>query len=137
MIVIDASTLAKYVLKEVGGWRDIYEFIRVNKPIYSVGLIIKEVANALWKYVKRQVISDYIARELLNAVIELVDTGVIVLEPEEQYMSDAFMISLRNGITVYDSLYIAQALKRGGTLLTSDREQASVARRLGVSVILM
>ncbi|WP_054852990.1 type II toxin-antitoxin system VapC family toxin [Vulcanisaeta distributa] len=136
MIVIDASTLAKYVLKEVGGWRDIYEFIRVNKPIYSVGLIIKEVANALWKYVKRQVISDYIARELLNAVIELVDTGVIVLEPEEQYMSDAFMISLRNGITVYDSLYIAQALKRG-TLLTSDREQASVARRLGVSVILM
>ncbi|WP_243671687.1 type II toxin-antitoxin system VapC family toxin [Vulcanisaeta sp. JCM 16161] len=69
-------------------------------------------------------------------MIELVDTGVIVLEPEEQYMPDAFMIALRNDITVYDSLYIAQALKRG-TLLTSDKEQASVARKLGISVILM
>ncbi|WP_054857252.1 type II toxin-antitoxin system VapC family toxin [Vulcanisaeta sp. JCM 16159] len=135
MIVIDASTLAKYVLKEVG-WRDISEFIRVNKPIYSVDLIIKEVANALWKYVKRQIIADYIAQELINAVIELVDTGVIILEPEEQYISDAFTIALHNGITVYDSLYIAQALKRG-TLLTSDKEQASVARKLGISVILM
>ncbi len=60
MTAIDASALAKYVLRE-RGWREVYEFIRDNKPIYSVDLIIKEVTNTLWKYVKRQSITDNMA----------------------------------------------------------------------------
>jgi predicted nucleic acid-binding protein len=35
---------------------------------------------------------------------------------------------------VYDSLYIAQAHKRKVALLTSDRGQAEVARKLGLHV---
>ncbi|MGC8544176.1 MAG: type II toxin-antitoxin system VapC family toxin [Vulcanisaeta sp.] len=135
MTVIDASALAKYVLRE-RGWREVYEFIRANKPIYSVDLIIKEVTNTLWKYVKRQSITDNVALELFDAVMELFDSGVIALEPERYYLRDALTIALRSGITVYDSLYVAQAMVKG-PLLTCDKEQANAARGLGVSVILM
>ena len=135
MIVIDTSALAKYILKEEG-WRGVYEVIRTNSPIYSIDLMLKEIANVIWKYVKRRLINDEIALELFDAVIDLVDSGVILLEPERDYLRNALEIALHSSVTVYDSLYIAQAMRRG-SLLTSDKEQADAARRLGISVIQM
>jgi len=46
-------------------------------------------------------------------------------------------ISLRYGITVYDSLFIAQARSLNVKLITSDRKQVKVAQDLGVETILI
>lgn len=47
MIVIDASSLAKYLLKE-RNWLSIEKYI--EQGFYSLDHILKEVANAIWKY---------------------------------------------------------------------------------------
>ena len=46
MIVIDASSLAKYVLHEEN-WEKVGKFIKKRRPLYSIDHIIKEVGNAL------------------------------------------------------------------------------------------
>lgn len=46
MIVIDASSLAKYVLYEKD-WEKVGKFIKEGRPLYSIDYIIKEAGNAL------------------------------------------------------------------------------------------
>jgi len=42
---------------------------------------------------------------------------------------------MTSGITVYDSLYVAQALKLGAPILTLDGKQRSVALEYGLRVV--
>lgn len=126
MIVVDASALAKYVLRE-DGWEQIGSFIRDRRPLTSVDHVLKEVGNALWKHYVRGFIDAEKATRILNGLLGLVRTGVIILESETNYLSEAMRIALETKITLYDALYVAQALRRG-ELLTCDRRQASVAR---------
>ena len=56
---------------------------------------------------------------------------VVVFEPFEKYLDDATEISMEEGITIYDSLYLAQA-RELGCLLTSDRKQWEIANRMGI-----
>lgn len=60
----------------------------------------------------------------------IVREGLVVLEGESKYLEEAFRIAIENGISIYDSLYIAQALKLEAQLFTSDKKQAQVAERL-------
>ena len=136
MIVIDASALAKYILREEG-WEGVGSFIKEEKPLYSVDHLLKEAGNAIWKhYYLRKLISREDALELYHGLTKLVDTGVIVLESEDKYMKSAMQIALRYGVTVYDSLYLAQA-RELGELLTSDKGQADVAFQLNLKVHLI
>ena len=132
MIVIDASSLAKYLLKEQG-WSEVETHLELG--VASVDHVIKEVSNAIWKHaVVRKVIPREKALEVFKSLLRLVEEGVVVLEDEERYLAEAFKISLDADLTLYDSLYVALALELG-TLLTSDERQASIARRLGVEVL--
>ncbi len=136
MIVVDASALVKYVLGEEE-WRRISFFVRERRPLYSVDHVLKESFNAIWKHTYiRRVIDAETALRLAKHLRRLVETEVIVLEDESMYLDKALEIALNNGITVYDALYIAQAL-RYGELLTCDEKQAEVAQRLGVKVYLV
>ena len=67
----------------------------------------------------------------------MVNSGVITLKPQDEVIDDAFSMALKYGVTVYDALYIAYANKNRALLLTSDRKQAEVAKRIGVSVVLI
>jgi predicted nucleic acid-binding protein len=129
--VIDASALAKYVFKEEG-WREVHGFL--ERGALSVDLIVKEVANAIWR---RTFILKVEGVELASRRYQLlirIARELLVLENELSYLDEAFRIAVENGLTVYDSLYIAQAHKRKVALLTSDRRQAEVARKLGLHV---
>jgi len=130
VIVIDASSLAKYLLRE-RGWESVERYL--VKDVCSIDLVIKEVANAIWKHaVIRHILSTDQAFQVYNALIKLVNE-VIVIERQDKYVNKAMEISLSYGITIYDSLYIAQAL-RYKELLTSDKTQADVAKELGIHV---
>ncbi|MCS7098857.1 MAG: type II toxin-antitoxin system VapC family toxin [Sulfolobales archaeon] len=133
MIVIDASALAKYLLREP-------DYDRVEQylvtGVHSVDHLVKEVASAIRKHaVVYRKISVQDARELYRALLMLLEGGVVVLEAQEKYMRQAFDMALNYEITVYDALYIAQAKARSSKLLTSDRVQAVVAEKLGVEVL--
>ncbi|MEL9940659.1 MAG: type II toxin-antitoxin system VapC family toxin [Ignisphaera sp.] len=136
MIVIDASALAKYLLREEG-WREV-ESLLLQSPIYSIDHVVKEVANAIWRHTTlHRYISSDMALAVFSQLKKLVDEKIIVLETQERYIDKAFSIALDNSISIYDALYIAQALENKRKLLTSDRIQADVANKLGVEAILI
>jgi predicted nucleic acid-binding protein len=131
VIVIDASSLAKYLLREES-WESIESYL--VKGVCSVDHVIKEVANAIWRHVViRKVIDASAGLRVYSALKRLVSEGVVRIESKLLYIGKAAEIAFSHGISLYNSLYIAQALKYG-KLLTSDRKQAGVAKLLGVEV---
>ncbi len=133
MIVIDASALVKYLLHE-SGWEKVSFYVRNMKPLYSVDHVLKETLNALWKYSYTfNMIEKSHAILLYRKLLKVIEKGVIVIEHENNYLDKALEISLNEGITIYDSLYIAQALKYG-ELLTSDSMQAKKAEKYRIEV---
>jgi len=133
VIVIDASALVKFLLRE-DGWEKIGEILREEECI-SLDHIVKEAANAIWRravVTKEESPEDALNR--LKALINLIREDVLTLYNEIDYIEEAFNIAISNHITVYDALYIAQAVAIKAVLVTSDKKQASVAAKLGVAV---
>ena len=131
MIVVDASALIAFFLREEG-WEEIASFMVRTA---SVDHAVKEFYNALWKSMRlRGVISEAEAREVMD-LFESYREKNMVIEPEEEYVKHAFEIALRHDVTVYDALYVAQALQRGEPLLTLDKKQRAVASRMGVRTL--
>jgi len=136
VIVIDASALVKYVLHEED-WEAIGTYLRERRPLYSVDHVLKEAGNAVWKHsYLKGIITREEAIKLYQALLRLIEAGVIVLEPEASYTQAALRIALQQGITFYDSLYLAQAQKHG-ELLTSDERQAEAAAKLKIKTHLI
>jgi len=133
VIVIDASILVKFILKEEG-WNKIADFLKAGT--ISVDLVIKETVNAIWKRVMRKEISLEEAKSMFEAMKEILNKAVII-ENEMDYIDEAFEISIRRNITVYDSLYIALAKKKKLELLTADEIQAQVASLEEVRAIVL
>ncbi|AAL81476.1 PIN domain-containing protein [Pyrococcus furiosus DSM 3638] len=130
MIVIDASSIAKYILREEN-WEKVRKYL-LDKP-YSLTLALAEVSNAIWKhYVLYKAISIEEAKLMYEALKRL-EEDVITFEPLENYLWDAMNIAISWGIPIYDALYLAQA-KKYGKLLTSDKEQWKIAKKLGIKV---
>ena len=57
MIVIDASALAKYLLREEG-WTRVSRYVRERRPLYTVDHALKECANAVWKHTRLKGLID-------------------------------------------------------------------------------
>jgi len=131
VIVIDASSLAKYILKE-DNWIEVEEAIKTN-DIYSIDLITKEILNTVWKHhIVLNTISRKIAIEKIEILKKMIKNELITLEDEGEYYDKAIEIALNHKITIYDALYIAQAMKYDTTLLTSDKTQSIIAEKINL-----
>jgi len=129
VLVIDASSLSKYLLKEEN-WREVRKYLVMG--VYSVDHIIMEVSNAIWKHtVLFNRITKDTAMVLHEQLKRMIEEEILILEPENLYVDKAFKISLNHKITFYDSIYLAQALKYG-ELLTSDQKQAEISKKLNI-----
>jgi len=133
VIVIDASALTKFVLKE-DGWEEVAEYLKAGT--LSIDHVIKEAANAVWKRTREGAISFEEAKRMLKALGEIAERAVKV-EGEFAYIDRAVEIAFARDITVYDSLYIAIAREKGLKLLTADGTQASAATVENVATILL
>ena len=131
MIVIDASVLAAYILKEPG-WENLEDYLLLP---HSVPLVIKEVANAIWKAKYRGVISSSSANKKFSALLSLAKIN-IVLHDQSELIEEAYKISLRNNITIYDSIYIALAKKLKAERITMDQNQYNIALKEGVKALI-
>jgi predicted nucleic acid-binding protein len=123
----------KFILKEED-WNKIADFLKAGT--ISVDLVIKETVNAIWKRVMRKEISLEEAKSMFEAVKEILNKAVII-ENEMDYIDEAFEISIKRNVTVYDSLYIALAKKKKLELLTADEIQAQVASLEEVHAIVL
>jgi len=127
--VIDASSLAKYMLRE-NNWRKIRKHLEAD--VYSLNLALAEVSNAIWKHhVLYGRISEREALAAFEAVKLLKD--VVVFESFEDHLDRAMEISREHTIPVYDALYLSQA-EEHGSMVTSDAAQRDVARTMEVEV---
>jgi len=132
--VIDSSALAALLLKEEG-WKKIREILR-KKP-YTLELAIKEAANSIWKRAKLlRDIDESKALTILEDLLKLRRTALRI-EPQDIYLAQALKIALKNDATIYDSLFIAQALAKKAILVTLDKKQAEIADKWGVRSIIM
>ncbi len=123
MIVVDASIIAAFILKE-DRWEKLAEYlVRCITP----SLAIKEVANTIWKHtVLKQAITLSEAKQAYNILKSMIGVN-IELYPQDNIIDEAIEIAFRRKITVYDALYIALAKKTNSTLVTLDEKQARAA----------
>lgn len=133
MIVIDASALAKFVLREEGS-SQVTDYLRAGTV--SPPLVMKEVVNAVWKRHRRGETSRQEADIMLKLLKKLVGVSVR-MEAQLSYIDQAIEIAFNRNVTVYDSLYIALAKETALDLLTSDEKQALVANTEGVKAVLL
>jgi len=86
--VIDAPSLAKYVLREAG-WREVRRAL--EEETVSVDHVLKEVANAIWKKaVILKLESVEAAWRRLHVLLKLVEERVVVVVDEQKYLGEAF-----------------------------------------------
>jgi predicted nucleic acid-binding protein len=129
VIVIDASSLAKYILREEK-WEEVERHLAAETC--SLTLALAEVSNAIWKHcIIYSAVSVEEAEIMFKALNETVE--VITYEPLENYISRAQKIAIEESITLYDALYMAQAEKYG-RILTSDGKQKNSAEKRGIKV---
>lgn len=127
--MVDASALSAFLLREEG-WRNLAGyFANAVAPDH----VIKEAANAIWRATRTGILSDEESKKAFSLLLRMVGRN-LVLEPELNYLEGAFTLSITYGITVYDALYVALALKRNLPLLTLDEKQKRVAATLGIHV---
>jgi len=129
VIVIDASALVKYILKEQG-WEKVEEHLHQSD---SLELIQLEATNAIWKnyYLKRITKKDSIKGfQVLEALCE----KVLTLHESRVYLDEAFKYSIQEKVPIYDVLYIMLAMNESAILVTSDKKQAKLASKLGIKV---
>lgn len=113
-LVVDASVALKWVLNEPGHLkaRSIVGSARLAAPDF----LMLECANALWATVRRKVISGS------DAAIGLAKIAAVAvdLHPITAHVSAAQAIAFEIDRTVYDSIYVALALRLGAQVVTAD-----------------
>lgn len=129
MIVIDASSLTKYILKEKN-WQEIRNKINEPEPVYSIDYVVVEATNSIWKENLKKNLSESEAL-LKHEALEMACIEVLHLESSKNYIKEALKLGMVEKTTVYDALYVVQAI-RYGKLLTSDGAQSELAIKLGV-----
>jgi predicted nucleic acid-binding protein len=90
----------------------------------TVPLARYEIGNVLWKNYKiRKRISKKEAIESGNVLFELIDSMEMVDPP----LPSAMRIAMEEGITFYDSSYVAAALESGCDFITDDMKLREAA----------
>ena len=133
MIVIDASALAAYILREEG-YPEIKEHLRFKTA--SLELAAKETVNAIYLAYRRGRINEEQACRALEALTHILDKAIQLFD-QKHLLSNAFKVSIKHAITIYDALYIALAKELQARLLTRDYKQAKAAKEEGIEVILI
>lgn len=120
--VVDASIIAKWVLP---GEPFQEKAVRLKEDhvsgvieLSSLGFVIQEVANAFWRAIKLNRISETDAKEALNA---LNDIRIELHELNWAQIAQALGIACDLNLTVYDTSYILLAKEIRAPLITADQ----------------
>ena len=132
MIVIDSSAFSKFLLREEN-WEKIIPYFDPDLEPHAVDMLIIETTNVIWKYMKKyKLITREQALGLYEQMRKLIEEEVIILEPSEKYLQEALKIAMDYDLSIYDSLFLAQARNLRAELITSDKRQKEVAREIGI-----
>ena len=86
-------------------------------------LVAYEVTNAIWKH--EHLLKDIDnGKQYLSIFYGLMEAGKIkILTPNEELMQESYSIAKRQGITLYDAVFVSLAIKLGLILKSYDKVQ--------------
>jgi predicted nucleic acid-binding protein len=114
-LVIDASVAVKWLLTETHSAESL-ELLKSSPLLHVPDLLFPEVGNILWKCVRRGDISTENAQELVQWLLLL----PLQVHPSSSLLPVALEIACRYDRSVYDSLYLALAIREGCAVVTAD-----------------
>ena len=118
-LVIDTSALVKYVLPEQDS-SVAEELVALHRAgmitLLAPEYLLVESANVLWKHLGRR---DILPEEAMESLRTLKELGIRFASNSE-LLEDALKLAADNGITVYDALFCALAVRENVPLITSD-----------------
>lgn len=115
VFVVDASVVLKWFVPEIHS--DAARRLLAGAHQYvSPDLLFPEVGNAVWKKVRRGELTAEEGRRLVADVsgiaVETVSTRDLLI--------DAHALAVRTGLTVYDAMYLALAVRLRTEMVTAD-----------------
>src|SRR5450631_3406510 len=104
--------------------------IETSDLVIAPDLLVSEVSNAVWKYVKAGVVDSEQGERVLERAVGLVDT----FESSMNLYREAFAMSVDHLHPVYDALYLVLARRNNASLATLDRRLADLATKLHIKI---
>lgn len=113
--VVDASVVLKWLVPEIKS-DAARQLLEAPHEYVAPDLLFVEAGNAIWKKVRRQELSAAEGRRLVA------DLATVAVESiaTRGLADDAFALAIATGRTVYDSAYLALAVRLETQLLTAD-----------------
>lgn len=127
MMVVDASVAAKWILPEPGH-EQAQAVLCGDEPLFAPELIRVEVASAITKRVRLNILSPEEAMAACDRWLRLVDSDVIELVPDRELLGRAIEHALVVRHALQDCLYLSAATFLGAGLFTADRTLADRGR---------
>ena len=129
-LVIDASFAVAWAAGELEQSAAVAEFadrvVAGTIEMHAPELFPAEAANAVWKGVRRGFRTLEDGMDMFRSLMEM----PIELHRHRDLVTTALDLALRRGISVYDALYVAVALKELLPLFTADRRLAAATEDL-------
>lgn len=118
-LVVDSSVVAKWILPEADSAKAHQLIVQTSasgERLIVLDLVFPEVANAIWKRHRQQLINLSESRELLEALVR----SPVAVEPAVSLLAFAFEIAAKYDRAIYDSLFVALAQQQGLPGITAD-----------------
>jgi predicted nucleic acid-binding protein len=114
--VIDASVVIKWYVPEEDT-RAALELRTTEVKLAAPDLLFVELANILWKIVRRGEMSPSRAIEIIEKIV----AAPFITYANEILVRDAMDIALTTGLSAYDASYVALAARLNVQCITADQ----------------
>ena len=115
VFVVDASVVIKWFVPEIHS-DQARRLLAAMHQYLAPDLLFPEVGNVIWKKIRRGELSaeqgHRLAVDVSNVAVETVSTRVLMI--------DAHALAVTTGLTVYDAMYLALAVRLKTALITAD-----------------
>jgi len=130
--VLDASVVVKWFLDEEDS--EAARSLRgADLAVSAPHLLFLEVANVFWKHVRKGALEAVTGSDVLSALGE----APIEWHEDASLFKEAYLLATELGRSVYDSSYLALAVRQDSVLVTADRKfyDAVRASRLASRIV--
>jgi predicted nucleic acid-binding protein len=122
-LVVDASVAVQWVLDEPGTKRALA--LRRVDDLIAPSLIAAEIANALWKAVRRGEVEGADALASMNTIL----IPFAELIPNEDLRLRALAIAIELDHPIYDCFYLALAERERCAMVTADKRLLAAVKK--------
>ena len=115
VFVVDASVVVKWFVPEVRS-EAARRWLTGSHEYLAPDLLLPEAANAVWTKVQRR---ELTAVEAQRLIVDLSRVGIETVTMQA-LLPDAAALALNTGVTVYDAMYLALAVRLDTEVISDD-----------------